>query len=255
MKLCKLCKEVKPLSEFVKDKNSPGGRTTRCLLCERERTKTFRQTSRGSEYYREYLKEYYSKPANKTAKRQYDKTRYGILRERYLANTKRIMAINAAFIDAYKDKECQDCGRKFPPLCMDLDHVRGTKQQKLSLLKTARREIIVAELAKCDVVCANCHVLRTEMRRARSNNFRIIAFRTKIGIYKSKPCLDCGELHPPVVMQFDHVRGKKVGCISNMHGGPWARVLVELSKCEVVCAICHRVRTAARCGERVRKAA
>ena len=49
---------------------------------------------------------------------------------------------------------------------MDLDHVRGPKEFKVSEAVQKAYVISVesvrAEIAKCDVVCANCHRLRTE---------------------------------------------------------------------------------------------
>ena len=40
-----------------------------------------------------------------------------------------------AFVDAYKAaKPCADCGRKFPPVALDLDHVRGAKIRSVSSL-------------------------------------------------------------------------------------------------------------------------
>ena len=49
----------------------------------------------------------------------------------------------------------------------------------------------------------------------------------------------------PVVLDFDHLGDKQSG-ISQMvaAGKPWDRILVEISKCEVVCANDHRRRTA-----------
>lgn len=61
---------------------------------------------------------------------------------------------------------------------------------------------------------------------------------------KSKPCLDCGVSYPHYVMQFDHVRGKKMFNIADRH--KWtslARIQGEVEKCEVVCANCHSART------------
>ena len=60
---------------------------------------------------------------------------------------------------------------------------------------------------------------------------------------KSKPCADCGKSYPPYVMDFDHVRGSKVEKISNMLSSSFKDILMEVSKCEVVCANCHRERT------------
>ncbi|MBV8692451.1 MAG: hypothetical protein JO367_04845 [Actinobacteria bacterium] len=61
------------------------------------------------------------------------------------------------------------------------------------------------------------------------------------------PCVDCGEADP-VVLDFDHVRGNKVANVSALVFGlkKWQTVLDEIDKCEVVCANCHRRRTARR---------
>lgn len=62
---------------------------------------------------------------------------------------------------------------------------------------------------------------------------------------KSKPCTDCGRTFHPVSMDFDHVRGKKSTEVSTLlrSGHSLDRIKREISKCEVVCACCHRVRT------------
>jgi hypothetical protein len=58
-------------------------------------------------------------------------------------------------IIALKTVPCADCGGSFHYCQMDFDHVRGEKVREVSLLKNLA--IILAEAAKCDVVCANCH--------------------------------------------------------------------------------------------------
>jgi hypothetical protein len=60
------------------------------------------------------------------------------------------------------------------------------------------------------------------------------------------PCLDCGETDP-VVLEFDHI-GEKTGNVSGMLGRRWSTIEAEIAKCEVVCANCHRRRTAERGG-------
>ena len=59
------------------------------------------------------------------------------------------------------------------------------------------------------------------------------------------PCVDCGETNP-VVLEFDHVRGKKKFSISSgmVKGYTWSVLLDEIEKCDVRCANCHRIKTA-----------
>jgi hypothetical protein len=63
-------------------------------------------------------------------------------------------------------------------------------------------------------------------------------------LLETKRCVDCGE-SDPVVLEFDHVRGKKLHEISNiLHRLSWKRICEEMAKCEIRCANCHRKRTA-----------
>lgn len=68
-----------------------------------------------------------------------------------------------------------------------------------------------------------------------------------VNTYKDKPCMDCGVKYPPYVMDFDHVRGVKVGNVSEMCNNKSAdQILTEIEECDLVCANCHRIRTQAR---------
>ena len=61
-----------------------------------------------------------------------------------------------------------DCGGRFPAVCMEFDHVRGEKLFSVGIRVSYKMETVLAEIAKCDLVCANCHKIRThERRRAR----------------------------------------------------------------------------------------
>ena len=71
--------------------------------------------------------------------------------------------------------------------------------------------------------------------------------RDLITAEKAKPCADCGHQYPHYVMDFDHVRGEKIAAVGTMLRNPSVRkVLDEISKCDVVCANCHRIRTYTR---------
>lgn len=68
---------------------------------------------------------------------------------------------------------------------------------------------------------------------------------------KDKPCMDCDGRFPHYVMDFDHVRGKKVRGVSAFPSRKVSndRLLEEIEKCDLVCANCHRLRTARRLEE------
>ena len=61
---------------------------------------------------------------------------------------------------------------------------------------------------------------------------------------KEHPCVDCGEYNI-LVLEFDHVRGKKRKCVANLVGSAvsLATMQKEIDKCDVRCANCHRKKT------------
>lgn len=63
------------------------------------------------------------------------------------------------------------------------------------------------------------------------------------------PCSDCGESDPRV-LDFDHLpmqaKRFEISRAVNASTRSWAAILREIAKCEVVCANCHRRRTAQR---------
>jgi hypothetical protein len=58
---------------------------------------------------------------------------------------------------------------------------------------------------------------------------------------KDVPCSDCGKRFHFCQMDFDHVRGIKLGYVPHMRTKQ--AILEEAAKCDVVCANCHRERT------------
>lgn len=74
-----------------------------------------------------------------------------------------------------KSNPCADCGGTFDSCCMDFDHREGTdKQYNIASMFAHHysRELIEVELAKCELVCANCHRIRTRDRRIGSGGKR-----------------------------------------------------------------------------------
>jgi len=61
------------------------------------------------------------------------------------------------------DSGCVDCGLKGYHYIFDFDHVFGVKWNNISAIRTMDR--MIAEIAKCEVVCSNCHRVRTWDRK------------------------------------------------------------------------------------------
>lgn len=74
------------------------------------------------------------------------------------------------FWEYIKTLSCIDCDNNDPRV-LEFDHVRGKKKANLASMisQGVSWENILKEIAKCEVVCANCHRIRTIKR---SNNYR-----------------------------------------------------------------------------------
>lgn len=60
-------------------------------------------------------------------------------------------------------------------------------------------------------------------------------------------CVDCG-IKDNRIIDFDHIDDNKDDAISTLvtKGFSWENILLEIRKCEPVCANCHRIRTHTR---------
>jgi hypothetical protein len=71
-----------------------------------------------------------------------------------------------SWVASIKAKPCMDCGGTFPSCCMDFDHRPGTvKVAGVGQMMWEHIEKVKAEIEKCDLVCANCHRIRTHLTR------------------------------------------------------------------------------------------
>lgn len=66
-------------------------------------------------------------------------------------------------IDQIKlDRGCMDCGYNKYPFVLQFDHVRGQKQFTIGTsIGNRPLQALLDEIEKCDVVCGNCHAVRT----------------------------------------------------------------------------------------------
>ena len=75
------------------------------------------------------------------------------------------LAARRALIAKMKDRPCADCGGRFPPQAMDFDHL-GEKRFNISRgLQEQKMQTVLEEIAVCEIVCSNCHRVRTHNRR------------------------------------------------------------------------------------------
>lgn len=65
------------------------------------------------------------------------------------------------------ERGCMDCGYRTHPAALDFDHARGVKSVNLSQISEKYWSVVAHEIEKCDVVCANCHRVRTTKRRGK----------------------------------------------------------------------------------------
>ena len=162
---------------------------------------------------------------------------------------------HARVIQLLTTSPCVDCGERDPRV-LEFDHT-GEKITEVATLvgDGTRIDLIEAEIAKCDVVCCNCHRRRTYLRRGTTrtpaSTQRITDWRIRrniewiYNVLSRATCCDCG-VGDPLVLQFDH-QGLKRKNVMNMawEGYGMNTIEHEMSKCAIRCASCHRRKTLA----------
>ena len=123
--MCNKCLERKPLEKFYKNKRSKDGHHSWCKEC----IKTAMKPS--------------SKNSSPTRQRRIKRNR------EYVWNY-------------LQEHPCEHCGINDPRV-MDFDHLeQSTKTAEISyMIQRASIEALQAEIAKCQVLCANCHRIRS----------------------------------------------------------------------------------------------
>jgi hypothetical protein len=199
--------------------------------------------------------------ACKDCRREYMRRRGDLHRRQSRQARDKRRAIARAYVtDILRSGTCRDCGLADPAV-LEFDHVGPKTMEVGKLVREAYRlERVMAEIANCELVCANCHRRRTR-RRARSwridPGWRAEAdprpFRRRNLVFladylESAPCVDCGE-GDPVVLDFDHVGVKRHGVVELAYReASIASLKREIAVCAVRCANCHRRRTAIQQG-------
>lgn len=159
MKLtCTKCGDEKDDKEFHNRKDRPKGKASICAVCSNKRWQKYKKEN--PEKVAEDFQKWKSIPGNmerlKILWAQRDKDREKRFRE---------------ILKVIKDAPCQDCGIKYPPYVLDFDHRPG----EIKLFNVGRTskagslKRLLEEIAKCDLVCSNCHRERTHNRKGKND--------------------------------------------------------------------------------------
>ena len=143
---CTKCNKHTAKGAFATYRN-PRGELCRRGICKECRGKYAKE---NFERLAEWRKNYNSE--NKSEKRQKD--------------AKRRMLIKSLIDKIKTEASCADCRGKFPAVAMDFDHTAGKNKSIARMVSGAYQlELIMEEIALCEIVCACCHRIRTSKRK------------------------------------------------------------------------------------------
>lgn len=197
MKQCQRCKETKSDSDFCKNKRMKDGINPLCRACDNKKTRAHYKDNkkkicaRTSNWAKEnldktkaYRAKYYQNNKEKVKAwkdKNIDRIRIW-QREYYTKNkvkidayTKQALKDKKSYIGKLKEVPCADCKQRYPSYVMDFDHLDPTKKKSAVSFMLSHNQplkMILEEISKCEVVCANCHRERTHKQlkeRAKMN--------------------------------------------------------------------------------------
>jgi hypothetical protein len=100
----------------------------------------------------------------KSCQRELTKQHYNLNKSYYTEKARAREEKLQKLIREAKSKPCADCRKEFHYCVMDFDHLYDKRFKLSSAHRTRSFTAIQAELLKCEVVCSNCHRLRTFQR-------------------------------------------------------------------------------------------
>ena len=143
-------------------------------------------------------------------------------------------------IDEASLRRCTRCGERKSPSAFAL------RRRKTEQLDTYCRACRAAYGREHYAANRQRYIDQTAARKSALADERV---RYLLSFFEDHPCVDCGQADP-VVLEFDHLGDKLFNIGSDLIRRPWQAILDEIAKCDVVCANCHRRRTARRRGTR-----
>lgn len=242
--------------------------------------KEYRKHNQGviQEYSRNYYQENKDKIKEKrqSYQKQYSERNRDLLRRKsrdhycnnkhnYTVRQKRMRHDRGEWLLNFKrNLSCVRCGETHPR-CLDFHH--RDPENKLGLVsrmvKCNSLEKVIAEISKCDVLCANCHrklhvpKLKSEIDGDFSGEYPYGTreyYRSKLFWIRKKRarwfwelkstlfCVRCG-MAEPSCLDFHHKnpddKSSAVSVLVNQAASE-KRIIDEIAKCSVLCTNCHR---------------
>lgn len=126
----------------------------------------------------------------------------------------RVRVQNRAFVcGAYMQKLCKTCGAGFT--------------------------FILPWQSYCGSKCRNSSPTKKERTRAYQKKRKELLNKIKT----DRGCARCGFNAHPAALEFNHIYGEKLFCVSQDAKKAWATLMAEIAKCEVLCSNCHHIHT------------
>lgn len=132
MKTCSLCKEDKSFQDFAFRNKAKGTYQSACRSCVKVRDAEIWGTGN---------------------KKQTTEARRNEVLERNRAHVWSVLISTG----------CKDCGNTNPHV-LEFDHLRDKEANISAVMRDWSLEKLKQEIVKCEVVCANCHKIRTSSR-------------------------------------------------------------------------------------------
>jgi hypothetical protein len=101
----------------------------------------------------------------KECRKAYDREDYEVNYDRHRERTRQGSQAWSAWLRGLKEEPCTDCRQRFHFAAMQYDHTGTDKTLNVAAMIGCSRERTLVEINKCELVCANCHAVRTWTRR------------------------------------------------------------------------------------------
>jgi len=102
--------------------------------------------------------------------RNYSRKHYLNNKEKYLAsNSRRKQLLKQYVIQLKESTPCNDCNKLYPYYVMDFDHLSDKVGLIAKFVRDNNKTGLEKEITKCDIVCSNCHRIRSFTRAKITN--------------------------------------------------------------------------------------